>query len=176
MNKRIQLAMEERPDHVAEQTSANPIKPWFKTPSRTSHEEPLLPTAQASSEHETAPLQGIEVNDSDCDGSIATSELRSTMTRPLPPFMKIPESGERSEMGKFFLGRPPNAHEALFWFDQHGPELIQSFIRIAMLLVAIYLPAMGFICQDKYSGESFGKLDMKSFIPFILFVVIPGCL
>ena len=60
--------------------------------------------------------------------------------------MNLDEDGEAIEqergcLEEWLFGRPPNAHEALFWAGHKGPEMIHSFIRFSMIMLAMYLPA-----------------------------------
>lgn len=60
-----------------------------------------------------------------------------------PPFLKGTRVLARSGPCKRCWGRPPTAHEKLFWFDRFGPSFTLHTIRTIMLLQSLYLAAMG---------------------------------
>jgi len=103
--------------------------------------------------------------------------------RPLPPYMVTKQTstifwhnGERTCLGRWLLGPPPSKHEQLFWFDRKGPDFIHAFIRLTMILQAIYIPLQCFILF----GNSVDRVNAKEdpieawqFGALVLFVVCP---
>ena len=76
---------------------------------------------------------------------------------------------ERSAWGKWLLGDIPNPHERLFWFDRKGPAYIESYIRVCLLLMAVYLPVMGITLfqSNRSSGRSIAAFVVKAAIALV---------
>ena len=93
------------------------------------------------------------------------------MYHPAPPFVKMSPPTDRSWLGHRLFGRLPNHHEALFWFDHKGPEVIYAFIRLTMLLVAIYLPAQAFLMLDIYKDAE--GMDNAQAVVHVIVLFVP---
>jgi Ca2+-binding EF-hand superfamily protein len=85
--------------------------------------------------------------------------------RALPPFMQEQKMTSRSWLGKQLLGDLPNLHEQLFWFDRKGPKFIESYIRLSLILLAIYVPLQGVLMINTFVPElKSGKESLTMFI------------
>lgn len=100
----------------------------------------------------------------------AINETTPLVSAERPPFLEL-TLRPRSALGEFFLGKPPNKHQMLFWFDRKGEEFLQMVLRVVLILSAIYvaLVAVEFapIVYRKYPLWLFLALAVAAAAPLI---------
>lgn len=112
--------------------------------------------------------------------------------RFLPPFLSESLMREAKEhegrvktdwctwMNNGFTTNPPNAHEALFWFGHLGPDMIHWFMRVSLVLTAVYIPVQGILYMKTIIPEYLGTDDdtnktisLPYLIAYIVFSTVP---
>jgi len=134
------------------------------------HSQPLLSPA-ASEEVKAVPWfqRGVAKHFVDVSNKHEDHLKRELALKP--PYDELNAITDRNAFGKFFLGRLPDKHEGLFWLDHQGPEAIHAFIRLTMLLLAMYLPAQVFLLVDIY--KDWGDMDNVACISHIIVLFLP---
>lgn len=74
-----------------------------------------------------------------------SAPLLTTKNMEPPAFLKL-KLQRRTKLGRFLFGTPANKHQLLFFGNTKGPELLIFVIRLLIILSAIYLSGLLFIC------------------------------
>jgi len=81
--------------------------------------------------------------DGDAPVDASLIESQAAPERPKPKYLQEQKVGiPRNEFTQWLLGEPANAHENLFWFDRMGPETIDWYVRICLILLAVFIPSV----------------------------------
>lgn len=128
---------------------------WFLAINSDAEMEPLV-------EEKSVPMQTY-------GGTNATPTAGVQSTRPQPPFLLSAPVVERSGIGQYMLGDLPNLHEQLFWADRKGPQYIESYTRLCLLFLAVYIPMLGKQCYSM--SQDFRNVDWHLAIKVVLGLV-----
>jgi len=157
--------------------SADPSNRWFLgwwflgseidspggTPSET---ESLLPKGGTNVAMEAMGGSAANYNSTDnsTDKKAVALETAGALVRPKPKYIGEYEVAQRSELGKWLLGDPPNAHEALFWFDRQGPGFLHWYVRVCLILMSIYIPSIVYVLAGDLSMVKSNELNIGIFV------------
>lgn len=100
----------------------------------------------------SAPLVGAGAPAGKSKGALALAKGSVSMRMPPasqrePKYMKT-NLQRPGRCARRCVGRPPNRHEALFWFGHRGVEFIEFLVRTLMLLLAVYLATVALLFYD----------------------------